>query len=139
MQRLWLIAILMVCGCGGPERRPTGEDSTPVKTVDHTEFADAGLEEAVRRNTGKLHGPLEEGLAEIEELQAGGLGIADLEGIGRLAGLRRLFLGGNRITEIGPLSGVVRLEVLDLADNQVRDLAPLARLTRLTHLNLDGN
>lgn len=148
-------------GCG-EDVVGNGEGMELESTIEHSSFVDAGLERKVRFALERPRGELsEELLLSLQELDAVQGEVGDLEGIDRLANLRRLVLGGNRIRDIRPLTALVRLQFLDLSDNQIEeisalgelgrlhalnlsgnqvgDLSPLADLGRLTHLNIDGN
>ena len=135
---LW--AALLWLGCSGerPPLQPPISDEEPI--FDHSTFADARLERAVRQALRQPQGGLEsEELSGLRTLDAGGYGIADVEGIERLRGLDTLMLGDNAVVDIGPLARLTQLQVLDLSNNQIADLAPLANLLLLKALNLDGN
>ena len=79
------------------------------------------------------------GFVALERLDLSDNALADLVGIEAHAGLRELDLSGNRIRDTGPLAALTALERLDLAGNRVTDVAPLAGLAALRVLVLDGN
>lgn len=64
---------------------------------------------------------------------------ANLETIGQMTQLSRLYLSGCAITDIEKLSNLKKLTVLDLSDNAVTDIMPLTQMTSLNDLNLSGN
>jgi len=72
-------------------------------------------------------------------LSAAGRGLADLEGLRRLAGLRRLDLSDNAVVDLDALANLGELRRLDLSGNRVTDLRPLAGLHELRRLDLTGN
>lgn len=81
------------------------------------EFADAGLEAAVRDKLGNRRAPIARtDLLHITHLDASGRDINRLEGIENLR----------------------QLVVLDLSDNRILDLSPLRTLYKLRELNLDN-
>lgn len=103
-------------------------------------FADIGLENAVRDTIGKTSGDiLKSDVAGLTELDAGKRGIASIEGIQNLAGLKTLWLYDNSISDITPLQGLTGLETLGLCNNQVRDAGPVSGMTNLTFLSLYYN
>ena len=135
---LWAALLWLGCSSERPPLQFSPSEEEPV--FDHSTFADAGLERAVRQALRQSRGALDsEELSGLQTLDAGGYGIANIEGIERLRGLDTLMLGDNAVVNIGPLAGLARLQVLDLSNNQVADLAPLAKLLLLRALNLDGN
>ena len=138
--RYALCAALLWLGCSS-ERPPLQPPLSDEELVfDHSTFADAGLERAVRLALGQPQGGLDsEELSGLRTLDAGGYGITGIEGIERLSGLDTLMLGDNAVVNIGPLAGLTRLQVLDLSNNQIADLAPLSDLLLLEALNLDSN
>ena len=137
MRAAILVATLVRGGCGERARMPL---EAPGVTVDHTVFADAGLEAAVRAAVGQPRGVFAAAaLAELTALDATERGISDLAGIDRLPRLRQLRLARNRVRDLGPLSALDSLQVLDLSGNQVFSLTALSDLGALTHLNLDFN
>ena len=135
---LWTALLWLGCSSERPPFQPPISDEEPI--FDHSIFADARLERAVRQALRQPQGGLaSEELSGLQTLDAGGYEIANIEGIERLRGLDTLMLGDNAVVDIGPLAGLTRLQVLDLSNNQIADLAPLANLLLLKALNLDGN
>ncbi len=141
-----LLLLLLSTACQDAPTPPTAAD--PADLIDHTAFADFGLEKAVRAVLAKPRGELlAEELEALETLDAVQLNIQSLEGIERLSGLRRLTLGANRLATsaeasletLTPLSSLTALQFLDLSDNQISRLDDLDPLTRLTALDLSGN
>ena len=109
------------------------------------DFADTGLEAAVREALGEPQGPLRSSqVKKIRVLEAGGRDIRSLEGIENLANLKVLDLVDNRVECVRPLRHLTKLEELSLRNNGITDLAPLgfdalAELPRLKHLSLRHN
>ena len=90
------------------------------------EFADAGLEEAVREALDRPEGPVRRReLRGIKVLEAGGLGIKNLEGIEHLVNLRVLNLVDNRVENVAPLARLKSLEELSLRNNGIIDISTL--------------
>ena len=131
---------------------------------DHTLFADAALERAVRQHAGQERGALSsEMLASVARLDLSQRGVVELAGIEQLPNLRRLHLAdnslgdeamaalaplglldtldvaGNGLTRVAHLSALRSLRVLILSDNAITDLTPLAGLTGLEILDLGDN
>ena len=158
----WAGALLMAA-CGGagttappseaPVSAPTPTDpptlqSTPTATATRTApaatvvtFPDenlaAAVREALRKPAGNELTATE--LAELTELDAVEMGIADLTGIENLSNLTDLNLPGNRISDISALASLTNLTDLNLFDNQISDISALAVLTNLTYLSLHTN
>ncbi len=115
---------------------------SPAETV---EFADAGLELAVRRALERGERPIDaRELATVTRLDAARSGVRDLSDLSSLPNLTRLDLSGNRIESIEPIGSLSRLRELDLSDlgtcvERELDLRPLAGLEALEHLDLSGN
>ena len=85
---------------------------------DIIEFADKGLETAVREKLDKPEAPISRiTLLKITHLDASGQDISNLRGIENLR----------------------RLVAVELQDNKIEDLAPLGELSKLTELNLSNN
>ena len=80
--------------------------------------------------------PLAGAADDALRLDASGLGLTELRGLGRLAALERLDLSDNAVAEISPLAGLPNLRDLDLSGNRVTDLWPLAALYSLERLDL---
>ena len=106
---------------------PVASTTEPVEVIyDHTTFADAGLERAVRQSLAQPRGELNvDQFSTLVELRATSMAISALVGIEKLAALRQLYLGDNALEDIAPLSALRQLQILDLSRNQVRDLMPL--------------
>ena len=83
--------------------------------------------------------PLATAPADAVRLDASGLGLERLSGIGRLTALERVDLSGNALSDLGPLSVLGTLRELDLSDNRIVDLAPLGALWALERVDLSGN
>ena len=120
---------------------PPLDPTIPVDGVtDHTEFADAGLERAVRQALDQPRGELTPStLGQLQGLDASDHGVVDLDGIERLFGLRQLLLAHNRVRDLTPLGRLDSLRELDLSHNRLVTLGTLSGLQQLTHLNLDFN
>ena len=136
-----LLLAALLWGCGTDQTAPP---PAPISSlgdlVEHTTFADEGLERAVRFALNQPRGPLtDDVLDDIDTLDASQHAIGDLSGIGRLTALRSLTLGANALADLAPLSDLDALQFLDLSDNQIQDLAPLTGLNRLSALDLSGN
>ncbi len=112
---------------------------------DAVEFADDGLEAAVREAVGEeaeFVTPAQ--LERMTELDASERGIERLDGIEQLPNLAVLDLRGNLVEDLSPLSQLERLRVLNLRENGIVDLAAagvesLAGLPELQVLNLRHN
>lgn len=103
-------------------------------------FADDRLSAAVRAALEVPKRPLNShDLAAITKLDAGGLGITDLEGLEQLTNLTRLDLGENAISDLEPLSGLIRLRKLILRHNRISSVDALRGLRNLKHLDLSHN
>ena len=162
MNRALLLLLPLLWGCAADEAPLAGTPVDPAVLFEHSTFADAALEREIRTFLDRPRGELTTAeLGAIETLDAGRKGIADLNGIERLANLRVLRLNANAFADLGPLQALDRLEELDLgqndiddaqaltglgnlrvlvlSDNALTDLDPLAQLTRLTQLDLDRN
>jgi internalin A len=139
LHTLLCAALLWGCGSDAPVPPPapvSGLDDL----IDHTTFADQGLERAVRLALATPRGPLVEAdLLSLEALDASQQAIDNLSGIERLAGLRRLILGANNLVDLAALADLKALQFLDLSDNRIDDLAALVGLNRLSALDLSGN
>ncbi len=136
-----LLLAALLWGCGTDQTAPP---PAPISSlgdlVEHTTFADEGLERAVRFALNQPRGPLtDDVLDDIDTLDASQHAIGDLSGIGRLTALRSLTLGANALADLAQLSDLDALQFLDLSDNQIQDLAPLTGLNRLSALDLSGN
>lgn len=104
-------------------------------------FPDAKLRGTFKDALGKAGGqPVRaRELATLKILDAEGVGIADLTGIGSAIGLSVLRLDRNEIQDISPLAGLKELEELHLESNSVSDITALAGLVNLDELNLAYN
>jgi len=103
-------------------------------------FADPGLEAAIREAIGKKYGDiLDTDLLGLTTLDARYHNIVNLEGIEHLVDLTDLDLYGNDIVDIAPLSGLTGLRTLILTRNEIVDIAPLSPLTNLRELELRNN
>jgi Leucine-rich repeat (LRR) protein/endonuclease YncB( thermonuclease family) len=114
---------------------------SPLQLADlPVQFADPGLERAIRGQIAKPSGPIFRGdLVGLTTLAAEGRGIADLGGIEHLVNLRVVRLAQNCIQDLTPLRALRSLEELSLSRNRIRDVRPLAELTRLRLLVLSAN
>lgn len=91
------------------------------------DFADAGLEAAVRDALGIQKGELAWAeVSDLDRLDASERGISALQGLACLQALDTLDLSGNDIEGIDELASLPRLWSLNLNDNRVTDLAPLS-------------
>ena len=123
------------CGDGDTSMHPTESGSGGAMA-----FADSALERAVRNRLNRPAGDLTQvELLSLTELQAAGLGIEDLGGIGQLRDLKSLYLGDNAITDVTSLATLSRLQWLDMSSNHIQDISALASLVGLVLLDLDGN
>lgn len=77
--------------------------------------------------------------ANIETLEAKGLGLSDIKAISGFKALKNLDLSGNIITNIEPLSKLTTLTTLDLTDNNIADATPLYSLSELKQLWIGKN
>tara|TARA_B100001250_G_C19817566_1_gene799637 strand:- start:22998 stop:24350 length:1353 start_codon:yes stop_codon:yes gene_type:complete len=132
------IANFIFLACQEAPTPPTGVTSESL--FDHTTFADASLEFAVRDLLDQKQGVLlQEDLSQIEIFNGTELSIEDLRGIEQMSGLRRLNLGANFISNITPLASLEKLQHLDLSDNIVSSLDALSELNRLYSLDISSN
>jgi len=87
------------------------------------EFADAGLEAAIRDKIGNPRRPIARtDLLQISTLDASGRKIARLDGIENLPQLVSLDLESNLIEDLEPLRDLRKLRELNLAGNRITDL-----------------
>ena len=136
----WLSVAAVLAACSTDSGiEPAGPGSVELEG-EHTEFADAGLENAVRAALAAPRGPLADSqLASIQRLEAAQLEITDLRGVERMPNIAVLMVAANRIQDVSPLTALVHLEILDLSNNRVQDIDGLAGLRQLRELNLDDN
>ncbi len=103
-------------------------------------FVDSNLEKAVRD---ALHATEEDltldDLKNIKKLDAGGIRIADLQGIQYLTNLTELDLSYNSIKDLAPLKNLLNLKELKLSFNYIEDIEPLGNLKELEVLYLNSN
>ncbi|MDR0293551.1 MAG: tetratricopeptide repeat protein [Oscillospiraceae bacterium] len=80
-------------------------------------------------------------LEELEELSLASFGLnsMDLEWIGQIKSLSRLYLHGNGIGSPEPLAPLEGLTELDLSANSLLNIEPIARLGSLQVLNVSQN
>lgn len=103
-------------------------------------FADRGLEAAVQTAIGRSEGMVSpQELSSLKHLDAHGLGIMDLSGIGQLDSLQSLDLADNEVIDLAPLASLVLLEYLDLSRNHISEISALASLVHLKVLILEQN
>ena len=103
-------------------------------------FPDPNLEAAVRVSIDKPSGDIYlNDVQGIAELDAGGKGIKNIEGIQYLTNLEVLYLYGNDISDISLLKGLTKLQTLGLCDDKVVDISALSGLKELTFLSLYNN
>lgn len=101
---------------------------------------DVGLMQALRGATGKLSGDLMRvDLQRLFRLDASGLEISELSGIGEANHLRELDLSHNALTDIFQVGDLAELRALDLSYNQISSISDLSRLTKLKRLNISAN
>ena len=146
----WIVAggTLLAVGCEagvGPSERESGalglDGLCGESTGEQVFFQDAGLEAAVRA---AVRVSADEALtcnlvASIGELDASFSGIATLDGIESLRGLRLLTLWGNELSDIDPLGQLVGLTSISLRSNQLSDITILAGLPSLSDVDLGAN
>ncbi len=63
----------------------------------------------------------------------------NLNTIGQMTQLTRLYLSGCAVTDIEKLSNLKKLTSLDLSDNAITDIMPLTQMTSLNKLDLSNN
>ncbi|MEE2727896.1 MAG: leucine-rich repeat domain-containing protein [Candidatus Latescibacterota bacterium] len=163
MKKTFLLYAILLAGCTARDvpLQPGPEEDV---LFDHTLFADAALERAVRQHAGQERGVLSsEVLASVARLDLSQRGVVELAGIEQLPNLRRLHLAdnslgdeamaalaslalldtldvaGNGLTRVAHLAALRSLRVLILSDNAITDLTPLAALTGLEILDLGDN
>ena len=121
----------MLLSCGCPFDKKSGDG-----------LIDPNLQQALREQLGKKHGPFtDKDWARLETVKVLGRTIKDLNGLQRAANLRELNLRCNKIGDLSPLSELPRLELLIVADNEIKDISRLNGpvLDGLKHLDLSIN
>ena len=105
------------------------------------EIPDPNLENAIREELQLTpNTPItKQDMAQLDNLRAASMEIADLTGLKYATSLRGLSLWGNPISDLTPLANLTKLEGLDVAGCEVSDITPLANLTTLEGLNLRVN
>ena len=78
-------------------------------------------------------------MKQLQEFEAQGNAIADINALSELLALTYSHLAGNLVSDITPLADLVNLEVLRLHRNAIMDISPLAGLTNLLHLSINNN
>ncbi len=154
----WTLMAVAALLLANPGCKPADDDDEDSEL----EFVDGALEGCIRDALDQDEGDLEDDdLQELRHLECQAMGIADLQGLQRLTGLRTLSLweneivdlthlaaledltelqlGHNRIEELDPLAGLTDLERLGLSINEIRNLDALTGLAELAWLNLDRN
>jgi Leucine-rich repeat (LRR) protein len=102
-------------------------------------FPDEGLEQAIRKESGRTNGPLYgEDLEGIRRLNAANFSITNLAGIEYLPNLESLDLRGNPVSSVEELLSLQKLVELSLRNTEIDDIAPLSDLVRLRRLDLRG-
>lgn len=100
------------------------------------EFADTGLEKAVREAIDKEKGDIfNKDVQNLQVLDASGKNIKNLEGIGALIELRELDLEDNFVDSVSPLKETVKLQDLSLRNNEITNLEKID-FQDIIHLNL---
>jgi hypothetical protein len=102
---------------------------------------DTGLRGALEAALGKeLGAPIEANeMAGLTILQAGGRGIANLEGLQHATRLETLILRSNALTSLSPLSNLSELARLEIDDNALTGLAEISGLIQLRYLFAHNN
>ena len=128
-----LLLLVLVCGTGCPPQLAFVPDDA--------------LESAMRAEIGKPLGFLTEAdLLDVFSLDARGLNIRDLTGLGFCRNVEWIDLSDNQIADITefnelnpgqPSDSLVFF--LDLSDNDITDITPLASMLNLNGLDLSGN
>ena len=99
---------------------------------------DAGLRAAMREALALPDGDITcQHMRSLEELNAFGRGVTDLEGIQHAVNLTNLNLRENNISRIDLLAGLSNLQILQLAWNDMTDISPVADLTNLIALTVN--
>ena len=92
---------------------------------DPIEFADSGLESAIRNALNKPAGNIYEAdLLELDYLDASSYNIQNLSGLEYCVNLQELHLWYNQISDISALAGLTNLQKLDLTNNPNLDTSP---------------
>ena len=127
---LLLAAAALGSGCGMSGTLDSGDESdTPDSIFQRSLLADPGLESAMRTALNQPQGLLDTAaFLSLRELDAAGLGIRNLQGIGIAANLRRLVLDYNQLSDLAPLASLAQLRYLELSQNRIRDILSLAHL-----------
>ena len=101
---------------------------------------DQALESAIRAELSKPLSLLltKADLAQVNNLNASGLMISNLEGLQYCINLRKLYLNDNQVRRIDVLSGLANLTHLHLNNNQIVDIEALSGLLFLEFLDLSG-
>lgn len=103
-------------------------------------FPNSNLEAVIRASTSKPSGDIYlNDVQNITELDAGGKGISNIEGLQYLSNLQVLYLNDNDISDISPLKGLIKLNTLGLCNDKVSDASPLSGLSELSFLSLYNN
>lgn len=125
---------------GSNERSNADGNTDGAANADAITFADAALEQVIRKALDKQIGDLTKSdLLSITELDAEQKLIMDLDGIEHLENLKSLNLRNNFIVDVTPLKGLRHLEELDIRGNRLTDITPLRHLTSLFELNIRDN
>ncbi len=137
---LSLLLTLALIACGGTPTPPDEEPTAQMCDDPGDEpIADTALAEAIREALGVASGPTCADLADLEELQAAGRGIASLDGLEHASSLETLNVSSNAITSAAPLAELSTLRSVSLSVNALTDVTPLAGLVDLTGLGLRQN
>ncbi len=115
-------------------------------------FKDKRLEEIIRQKIDQPEGELYLNMvSDIKKIEASGMSIKSLEGIGSLKSLEYLDLSRkwvegtwnyNFISDLKPLSNLENLNYLDLSGNNIEDITPLIQnkgLTKDDYIKLTNN
>jgi hypothetical protein len=112
----------------------------PIANHAVVQFADAGLEAAVRETVDILEGTIDPSdLQWLVYLDVSARNIGDLTGLEYLINVTWLTLQDNQVSDISVLASLTGLEELELGSNQIRDISPLTDLPNLTWLDLSHN
>lgn len=102
---------------------------------------DTGLEQAIRKQLKKPTGALTASdLARLTKLDASGMRVRSLNGLGGAVNLTELELFNNQVSDLSPISGLRKLTKLFVESNQLKSVCPIVgNFTTLTEFDAANN